>query len=261
MQIAEWLTNLCISEVNAVNIYQMDADKYPMKNKGRYHHGLIYTMEGIENFTFYDKKISAVPDSVLYIPKGEKYVFDLTGAKGYTITIDFTIISPEPIRPVCIKCGNGNSLRSDFADAAKIWRRQTPDHAVLCKSLFYKIIAFLIRQESSYLNPKSYAKIAEAVDYLHQHYTDHDFKIDTLFHMSDISPRHFESLFYERFHATPKEYVISMKMERAKELLQGESISIGEIADQLGYGDLYHFSKIFKAKTGYSPSEFRRPIL
>lgn len=33
---------------------------------------------------------------------------------------------------------------------------------------------------------------------------------------------------------------------------------IGEVAQLLGYGDVYHFSKIFKQKTGQTPSEYRR---
>lgn len=257
----EWLNNLCISEVNAIHQYATNADNYPLRNKGRYHHGLMYALEGTETFTFCDRKIAAEPDSVIYLPKNEKYTFDLIGERGVGITIDFELSSPEPMRPFCIKLEKNNALKADFADTEKSWRRKRPGHEALCKALLYKTVSCLVQQESSYLAPKNYAKITDAVDYLHKHYTDHDFKIETLFLMSDTSPKYFETLFFERFHMTPKEYVISLKIERAKELLLGETISVGDIADLLGYHDLYHFSKMFKAKTGYSPSEFRRPRL
>lgn len=253
----DWLNNLCISEVNGIHLYISSAKNYPMRNKGRYHHGLAYTMEGTETLTFYDKKIAAVPDSVVYLPKGEKYTIDLIGDHWTGITLDFEIISSEPIRPFCIKLGKNNTLKTNFADAEKAWKRKRPDHNVLCKALLYTTFSHMIQQEINYLTHESYGKIAEAVDYLHKHYMDRDFKIESLFQISRISPKYFETLFFEQFHMTPKAYVISLKIERARELLISEHASVGDIAEQLGYNDIYHFSKTFKAKTGYTPSEFR----
>ena len=48
-------------------------------------------------------------------------------------------------------------------------------------------------------------------------------------------------------------------MEKAKELLLEEpSLSIQEVASMVGYGDAYHFSKLFKKKFGIAPSAMRR---
>ena len=60
---------------------------------------------------------------------------------------------------------------------------------------------------------------------------------------------------------TPKEYVISLKMEQAKELLMSEKLLIRDIALMLGYSDIYHFGKIFTKKTGFTPSEYRSHFL
>jgi two-component system response regulator YesN len=47
-------------------------------------------------------------------------------------------------------------------------------------------------------------------------------------------------------------------MERAKELLLSERLMLKDIALMLGYADAYHFGKIFKTKTGYTPGEYRQ---
>ena len=88
-------------------------------------------------------------------------------------------------------------------------------------------------------------------------YLKKDFRIEELAEITGISFRYFETLFQKEYHVTPKAYILYLKTERAKELLLSEKLLIKDIAVMLGYSDIYHFGKIFKAKTGYTPSEYR----
>lgn len=56
---------------------------------------------------------------------------------------------------------------------------------------------------------------------------------------------------------TLPEYLINVRVERAKSLLQKTDIQINEVAAKVGYSDPLAFSKIFKRKTGYSPTEYK----
>lgn len=51
-------------------------------------------------------------------------------------------------------------------------------------------------------------------------------------------------------------YLSHVRMEHAKELLLTTSLSIGEIGEQVGYLDIYYFSKVFKKYTGVAPTQF-----
>ena len=82
--------------------------------------------------------------------------------------------------------------------------------------------------------------------------------MEELTEVTGTSLRYFETLFQNEYNITPKAYLLFLKIERAKELLLSEKLMIKDIAVMLGYGDIYHFSKLFKAKTGYTPSEYRR---
>lgn len=257
MRNIEWLSDLCISEISFINTYIAEKSAYPMRNPCRNHHGFLYTLKGEETYNFRDKQISCEPDSLLYIPKGEKYTIDFKGEKSVVTAIEFETLAYTDCRPFCIKTKRMNDIKMCFADAEKAWLAKKADSSAVCKSLFYKITGLLIRQEMYYLNSGNYDKISTAVDYLHNHYTENEFRINTLFEISRLSPRYFETLFFKEFKMTPKEYINSLKIEQAKELLKNEKYSIGKVASQLGYGDIYHFSKTFKAKTGYAPSAFR----
>ncbi len=54
------------------------------------------------------------------------------------------------------------------------------------------------------------------------------------------------------------EYLISLRLSKAKELMLGTNLSVGEIAFLVGYNDYFHFTKSFKANVGCSPSEYRK---
>lgn len=257
MQYSTFLSNLCISEINFVNTYIAKLTDYPMKNPGRHHCGLIYTVEGTETYHFHDKNIAAVPHSLLFIPQNEKYTITLHSEQSIVKVIDFEFISDDIPRPFCIKFTKNSTLSSYFSDAEKVWHKKKTAYSIECKACFYQIVAQAIKRETCHLNSKNYSKISEAVNYIHEHYTDPDFRIEKLVEISKISSKYFETLFSKEFNMSPKEYVTSLKMERAKELLSSEKSTVGDVAFQLGYSDIYHFSKIFKNKTGQSPSEYK----
>ncbi|MBQ3124346.1 MAG: helix-turn-helix transcriptional regulator [Clostridia bacterium] len=258
MDIIEWLDNLLVSEINLVNLYDMGADSYPMRNRGRYHHGFLYTFGGEETYHFKNKSITAVPDSIIYIPRGYEYGITLNGKRSLVMTIDFEFDSDFQTEPFIVKFEKNNTVRSLFTDIEKTWNRKKAGTNSACKSVFYKIVYSIIKQKNLYMTSDKYSKISEAVNFLPTNYLDSDFRIEYLSEISGISSRYFEKLFQQKFGTTPKEYVTNMRIERAKELLMSEKNLVGDIALSLGYNSVYHFGKIFKLKTGQTPSEYRR---
>ena len=197
-----------------------------MKNKGRYHYGLLYTLKGTEIYTFFDKTVYACPGSVLIIPKNEAYQIDLYDEESIAIAIDFELADDINIRPVFIKNIGNNNIKSLFTDAVSEWKKHDFDYIPGLKSIFYRIISFLTLQENSYHSSTNYKKIAKAIEYMNDHYLESDFKIEKLALLSGISTRYFEKLFRSIFFVTPRDYIISRKIELAKELLQSEKSSL-----------------------------------
>ena len=66
------------------------------------------------------------------------------------------------------------------------------------------------------------------------------------------------SLFMQYEGIAPKEYILRRKIEIARDLLENTPLSIIEIASASGFPDVYSFSRLFKVKTGMSPTKFRK---
>jgi len=57
---------------------------------------------------------------------------------------------------------------------------------------------------------------------------------------------------------TIEQYIIHQKIEKAKELLVYDELTLSEIAWQLGYSSIQHLSRQFKKVTGFTPSHFKK---
>ena len=73
---------------------------------------------------------------------------------------------------------------------------------------------------------------------------------------SGVSLSHLGVTFKAYTGMSPYQYFITIKLNKAKEFLQTKEFSIKEIAFKLGFQDQYYFSRLFKKKTGISPSHY-----
>lgn len=72
-----------------------------------------------------------------------------------------------------------------------------------------------------------------------------------------LTPNHFTTLFREHVGKPFTDYLVEQRIERAQRLLSNPTLSISEIARQVGFDDPGYFSRRFHQKTGLSPREWR----
>lgn len=83
-------------------------------------------------------------------------------------------------------------------------------------------------------------------------------RLDALAQSVGLSVPHFCSQFKRYFGVPAMTYVTQVRLREAVRLLRHTELGVGAIAAHVGYGDIYHFSKIFKRHIGVSPSRVRR---
>lgn len=86
----------------------------------------------------------------------------------------------------------------------------------------------------------------------------YDLSLDEIAAQFGVSKFHLIRLFKRYADTTPMEYLQNLRMKRSCALLSTANCSVKEIAEQLGYSNPYHFSKMFKQHFGISPSDFKK---
>ena len=102
-------------------------------------------------------------------------------------------------------------------------------------------------------------RFKNALDFMERHAYENPAleEIATKCHMA---PNYFHKAFKKSFRQTPFEYILALRMNRAKELLIFTPMTVKEISVEIGYKNEFHFSKSFKKVTGLSPSHYRKPM-
>ncbi|GGF98928.1 helix-turn-helix domain-containing protein [Paenibacillus abyssi] len=98
--------------------------------------------------------------------------------------------------------------------------------------------------------------IHEIANYIHQN-PGISHRVEDLAKRAQLSPRYFSIKFKEMIGVSVQAYMIQSRIERAQHLLMHAGMNVTEVADALGYRDIFFFSRQFKQYTGKSPSEIR----
>ena len=93
--------------------------------------------------------------------------------------------------------------------------------------------------------------------YIDENFDKEDMSLNTVASIANISPNHFSTIFSSEVGVTFIEYLISKRMERARELLMTTNMRSSEIAYKVGYKDPHYFSYMFKKTQGMTTREYR----
>lgn len=113
-----------------------------------------------------------------------------------------------------------------------------------------------IRDQNS--GNKNRSILKTAVDFIDSHYMDEEISLNTVANVANVSSNHFSALFSQNMGQTFIEYLTSLRMNKAKELLRCTGMRSSEIAGEIGYKDAHYFSYLFKKTQGMTPSDYRK---
>ena len=122
----------------------------------------------------------------------------------------------------------------------------------------YELLSLILENDSNEEKSEN-IYLTTATRYIKAHYVE-DITVNTVAEHIGISRKYLFAIFKNSLGVSPKDYIIDYRIKKAMEFLKDENISIGNIAYSVGYKDPLTFSKMFKLKTGLSPSEYRQKI-
>ncbi len=100
-------------------------------------------------------------------------------------------------------------------------------------------------------------RLNRVIEFIHAH-LDEEISLDTLGKLAEMSPYHFARLFKQSTGKSPYQFVIGLRMEKARQLLRETRLNVTQVAFQVGYGSVNQFFEAFRRYTGTTPLNYPR---
>jgi len=233
-----------------------------IKTSNRKHSGIVLAKNGKISYYQNGNEYVQTSDTAIILPKGITYsLYCHEDANCYLINFDEeTELMGNKIQVV--KLTNKNNTIDKVDKMCRTWSMRSTSYNLTLMSLLYGLLAdFNTILSMDKQQRKYYEIIKPSIDFMEEHYYDYDIKNDDLAKISNISTVYFRKIFKKLYGVSPIHYLEIRKIEKAKELLCTEDISITEVALTSGFKDIYHFSRFFKKITGFSPNNYRKEFM
>ena len=229
------------------------AGKGTFIHKNRASHGLALFLGGERIFCFDEKKIKVNKNTIVYFPKGSNYIIKEREASD-CYAINFQMPDNVVFEPFAFKIKNLNTYLESFKNSQKIWDKKATGYLLKVKSELYSII---YNMQSEYVIPYGNTSVIQpAIDYIHSNYYKENISVVHLASLCNISVVHLRNCFIKVFAISPVRYINSLKLTRAKELLESGLYTVGDVCFLSGYNDESYFSREFKKIFKLSPKEY-----
>jgi len=156
--------------------------------------------------------------------------------------------------------GVQNELIADFEEMLLLCREQSPGFQIRLGALVLQLLSHIHAIEQK---QKTDARDSDAVRkarQIMQNRIDFDLDMKQLAEQIGLSYTQLLETFRTYTGLTPYQYFLQLRIHHAKTLLQNPNLSIKEVSAKLRFENQYYFSRLFKKKTGLSPSEWRSSL-
>jgi AraC-like DNA-binding protein len=97
------------------------------------------------------------------------------------------------------------------------------------------------------------------IDYIHAN-SSGNISLADMAKIAELTPHHLATLFTKTTGLSPHQYVLRVRIERAKIHLTDDRLSIAEVSKLVGFRTQEHFTKVFRRVVGATPSKFREEL-
>jgi AraC-like DNA-binding protein len=226
---------------------------------------IIYITKGRGIFETNGQSHVVVPGSIMIVFPGVRHFykpdFDVgwteywVGFKGpYADTLrEKGFLSPE--KPF-YEVGLQNSLLSAYGQVFELVQSQQPLYQIRASSHVLTLIAEILAYERKTVQYSHSEQLVEKAKFIMEENIYGEINLNGISGTLSVSTSHLNDVFKSYTSMTPYQYFISIKIHKAKDLLEHGDLAIKEVAFRLGFSDQYYFSRLFKNKTGISPSQW-----
>ena len=221
--------------------------KEEIRNRKSY--GLSFCSEGKITYEMNGKQAVSDEYHAVILPKGMSY--SLYGNKsGIFPVINFDCKEFLCGEVISLPIQSADTYIKDFEKMKALSLFE--ENRAKMMSVFYNILHRLSTESSVR------SVIIPAIRYIESNYQNPKLCNAELAEKCNISEVYFRKIFTENYKTTPKQFIMDIRINKAKQLLSDGLIKVGAVAEQCGFSNQYHFCRLFKEKTGITPTEYMK---
>lgn len=245
------------------------SDKEVLSPK-KIHYIFKWVFSGKGTFILGNKTYRIEKDTLIFFPKETVTYFPDKDDPWEYMWIEFSgskateLLSRTPLsaqNPV-FKPKNPSVFFELFANMLEgcVIDKQRSNYQYACSASLMQMFFYLIRQQSERIITENgeNAKVLSIVQYINANFSDPEISLKKISEAFFFSPPYLSRIFKKEMNISPSQYIIQLRINKAKRMLQSNQFKVANIAYACGYSSPYYFSLEFKRIVGISPSKYKQ---
>lgn len=226
-------------------------------------HILLFLLEGTVTYRFGDDApVSFERNDLVYIPIDTQRSAAACPPRYHQMCSAHFLLDDAGLPPLPMLGGrevkrvrpqNTEYVRQRFSALLDASHANAPYADWHCRSILLELLVLMNRElDWSRYHPDKLAMVRAMQSFIEAHYRE-KITLRRLSAVVDRSPNYACHLFKEVTGLGPIEYANQIRLNRARDLLSRTEDSVADVAERVGFGDPYYFSKLYKRAFGVSP--------
>ena len=250
-------------ELNIPSILDVRKGRIPPSSTARTNRPsdcFVYVLTGAAEYTFDGRRYTVEAGDIFYLAAGSDYRIYVTDENYTYYYVDFLFENNTGVvfKNEVYRSKGISLLKSSVEKLYSLWKIGDFSGKIYCKALLYNIYSEIVKSSfSRYVSQDRRQQMEQIVNYITENLADTGLNVPALSKMCGISEVHFRRIFSYIYHISPVRFITAARISKAKELLAADKCSIADISERCGFQNHYYFSKVFKAETNMTPTQFR----
>lgn len=251
------LFNMIVTDISACNRINALPNS-SAKRTDRERTAIAIKTEGLTVYVHDGKEYVSDKEHICILPKNSSYIFNCK-KEGLCLMLELETLDNISLPLMSVKVNNIDEIINEFYKIEHALNFKTSGKRFSAVKGAYSILEKISDQLNlEYSSPKTNELLAPAIKYIEENLDSSAPSNEFLASLCNISCVYFRKIFTKKFNMPPSKYIKMLKIQRAKGLIIGDTVSMTDISVSCGFSSIYHFSKVFKEVTGLTPSQFKR---
>lgn len=203
------------------------------------------------------KKTELSKGEVVFLRKGDRYTIKSSEELSYcTSAFDFSAESDNTLAllPSVITCTPAQIRLLD--SITEMWQSKSANSYMFCKIQLLKLYYDILNETALVTTDGADGCVSAAIEFIHKNFK-RNFKGADIASYCALSESYLRKMFLQKMKMTVNEYRDTLRFKLAKELLSSGLLSVKETAYELGFCDVYYFTRFFSKHAGITPAKYK----